>query len=465
MFVENEIDGDAFCLLDKESLKAMITKQGLLLKFEQKFKELSNSLDTEVTKDSTEHVVVTDVVKDYPVSGLSNKPSQKPLSDEIVKEQSKIYGRFRSNAKLNEWQEAVNAAAFKIASKSPNKTYDRASLKTNAEAEARKSFVYRKKSGSRSKFVESDKSTKRARQSTDDRTKEISLLSLELQSLTAQSANKQKEISQANDLHDYQRCEKLHKELRALLVERQKAQNKLTDLQKRQAKHLNYMARKGTLSNASAITTATSSSTVTASKVESDIRSFLKVRGTRDKNHECGDDREKSVSEKRRLNLEDPSGKNIDNECIEVGGENGNEETNSYEIDKVSDEKAASTMLVEEVVKDDQMSSEDTIDASVEKVGSSMMVEEGVKDDQKSSEEKIEACGDKADSFMSAGEEEKDNQNSSEDEMEVSGGKNEPMERQRASKEILEVTAVKAASNKKGDSASLSVQDVANPFL
>ena len=123
----------------------MITKQGLLLNFEQKFKILSNSLDTTVTKDSTEHVVVIDDVKDYPVPGLSSKPSQKPLSDENVKEQSKIYGRFKSNAKLNEWQEAVNAAAFKIASKSPNKMYDRASLKTKAEAEAWKSFVYKKK--------------------------------------------------------------------------------------------------------------------------------------------------------------------------------------------------------------------------------------------------------------------------------------------------------------------------------
>ena len=433
MFVENEIDGDAFRQLDRESLKAMITKQGLLLKFEQKFKILSNSLDTTVTKDSTEHVVVIDDVKDYPVPGLSSKPSQKPLSDENVKEQSKIYGRFKSNAKLNEWQEAVNAAAFKIASKSPNKMYDRASLKTKAEAEARKSFVYKKKTGSRSKFVESvDKSNKQPRQSTDDRTKDISLVSLELQSLTAQSANKQKEIAQANDLHDYERCGKLHKELRALLVERQKAQNKLTDLQRRQAKHLNYMARKATSSNASSITTATSSSTATASKV--DIRSFLKVRGTRDKNHDSGDDSGKSASKKRRLNLKDPSDKNIDSECIEVGGENANEETDSYEIAKVSDEKKASSMRIEEEVKDDQKSRENVIEASDDNAASSMMVEE----------------------------EEKDGKNSSEEEMEASGGTNEPKERQRASEKILEVTGVKAAQ---GYSASLSVKGVDDYFL
>lgn len=461
MFVENEIDGDAFRLLDRESLKAMITKQGLLLKFEQKFKELSNSLDTAVTKDSTEHVVVIDDVKDYPVPGLSSKPSKKPLSDEIVKEQSKIYGRFKSNAKLNEWQEAVNAAAFKIAPKSPNKMYDRASLKTKVEAEARKSFVYKKKTGSRSKFVESvDKSNKQPRQSTDDRTKDISLVSLELQSLTSQSANKQKEIAQANDLHDYERCGKLHKELRALLVERQKAQNKLTDLQRRQAKHLNYMARKATSSKASATTTATSSSTATASKV--DIGSFLKVRGTRDKNHDSGDDSGKPASKKRRLNLKDPSDKNIDSECIEVGGKNANEETNSYEIAKVSGEKKASSMRDEEEVKDDQKSREDAIEASDDKTASSMMVEEEVKDDRKSTEERIEASGDKAASSIMVEEEEKDGKNSSEEETEASGGKNEPKERQRASEKILDVTGVKAAQ---GYSASLSVKGVDDYFL
>ena len=48
--------------------------------------------------------------------------------------------------------------------------YDRGSLKATAEAEARKIFVYPKKTGCRSKLAESEKFVaKRKKQSTDDR--------------------------------------------------------------------------------------------------------------------------------------------------------------------------------------------------------------------------------------------------------------------------------------------------------
>ena len=159
-YSKNEIDGDAFRLLDRDSLKAMISKQGLLLKFEQKFKQIANNLETvspkvASTTDSTTPVTVTNDVDSHPVPGtisVSDMPSQNLLKEDVIKEQSKIYGRFKGDAtcKLTGWQEAVNAAALKIASKSPNEMYDRASLKTNAEAEAWKTFVYQKKSGFRS---------------------------------------------------------------------------------------------------------------------------------------------------------------------------------------------------------------------------------------------------------------------------------------------------------------------------
>lgn len=119
---------------------------------------------------------------------------------------------------MTNWQE-VDATAFEIAIKSPNKMYNRATLKTNAEEEGQKKFVFQNKSGSRSKYVESNKAIKREKQSTEDRNKEISLCSLELELLTKQSANKQKQISQANDLKDFETCATLHKELRVLLAE------------------------------------------------------------------------------------------------------------------------------------------------------------------------------------------------------------------------------------------------------
>ena len=39
-FIENDIDGDAFVLSTTEVLKTIIRRQGLFLKFEQKFKQL-----------------------------------------------------------------------------------------------------------------------------------------------------------------------------------------------------------------------------------------------------------------------------------------------------------------------------------------------------------------------------------------------------------------------------------------
>jgi len=140
--------------------------------------------------------------------------------------------------------------------------YNREDPKKKAEEEARKTFVFQKKTGSRSKYVPPEKPTlRRGKQSTEERTKEISLCSLELESLTAQSANKQKEIAQVNDLKDYERCAHLHKELRVLSTERHKVQRKLSDLQKKQAKHMNYVARKEKTSRSSPASTATATTT------------------------------------------------------------------------------------------------------------------------------------------------------------------------------------------------------------
>lgn len=150
----------------------------------------------------------------------------------------------RENAKLTAWQEAVNAAAFKIATESPDMMYDRSLLKIQAEEEAQKIFVFKNKSGSRSKYEDSEskQSEKRKKKSSDERAKEIRMCSLELQSLTAECENKEKQIAQANGVKDYERCAILHKELRKLLREKQQFKNKLSELQKKEARHLKYLA-------------------------------------------------------------------------------------------------------------------------------------------------------------------------------------------------------------------------------
>ena len=235
--LENDIDGDAFCLLKDESLKVMIKSQGLLLKFQKIYSQLvsdkeSHSCAPEVAE------VETDVV----VPQVTKKNSSKPLSDDIIQQQCKIYGRNNQNRKLSQWQEAVNHAAYNLVKLSPDKMYDRAVLKTAAEEEARKSYVFQKKSGSRSKYVCDQKVNKRAHMSTNEREEAIKLCTINLQSLTEQSENKRKQIEQANNLKSYEECAKLHKELRSLLNEKGKVEQQLNKLKKKAKRHSRYAA-------------------------------------------------------------------------------------------------------------------------------------------------------------------------------------------------------------------------------
>lgn len=237
LLLENDIDGDAFCLLKDESLKVMIKSQGLLLKFQKIYSQLISDKASHSCAPETAEVKLDAVAPQ-----ITKKNSSKPLSDDIIQEQSKIYGRNNKNHKLSKWQEAVNHAAYNLVKLSPNKMYDRAVLKTAAEEEARKSYVFQKKSGSRSKYVSDQKVNKRAHMSANEREEAIKLCTINLQSLTEQSENKRKQIAQANDLKSYEECAKLHKELRSLLNEKGKVEQQLNKLKKKVKRHLRYAA-------------------------------------------------------------------------------------------------------------------------------------------------------------------------------------------------------------------------------
>ena len=128
----------------------------------------------------------------------------------------------------------MNHAFYNLVKLSPDKMYDRAVLKTAAEEEARKSYVFQKKSGSKSKYV-SDKKV-------NEREEAIKLCAINLQSLSEQSENKRKQIAQANDLKSYEECAKLHKELRSLLNEKGNVEQQPDKLKKKVKRHLRYAA-------------------------------------------------------------------------------------------------------------------------------------------------------------------------------------------------------------------------------
>lgn len=89
-------------------------------------------------------------------------------------------------------QEAANTACG-IAMKLQNKMLNKGNLKKECRKRSMENLHLLEKTGCRSKYVQLEKPTRREKQSMEERTKEISLCSLELESLTAQSANNQKE--------------------------------------------------------------------------------------------------------------------------------------------------------------------------------------------------------------------------------------------------------------------------------
>ena len=237
----------------------MIKSQGLLLKFEKIYSQLSNTDATPCTSSEVESDVGSSI--DTEKIKLS-----KPCSEHIVKEQSKIYGR-NKNAKLSKWQEAVNDAAFSIVKQSPDKMYDRSLLKTIAEKEARKTYIFKKKSGSRSNYADQNVQ-KREKLSADDRDEAMKLCSINLQSLTEQCENKQKEITKSSNLKEYEKCAEQHKELRLLLSEKMKSEQKLHKLQKKMKRHLQYVASRAT--------TEVKKGPATTTTCKQDIMSFFK---------------------------------------------------------------------------------------------------------------------------------------------------------------------------------------------
>ena len=167
----------------------MIPKQGLLLKFNYHYQQLSNSVNKDDSKDDPEEI------NEVPLDKGRKKPKTclpGTFSDDIIRKQSKIFGKNKKTP-LSSWQKAVNEAAFVLSQKSPDHMYDRGQLKKlDAEEEARKTYVFKKSCGSRSKFDEEKKPAKRAKLSSESRQIEIGICSLELHTITEQARETQK---------------------------------------------------------------------------------------------------------------------------------------------------------------------------------------------------------------------------------------------------------------------------------
>lgn len=165
------------------------------------------------------------------------------MSTSVILEQSKIYGRYKDNAKLSSWQKAVNDAAFVITQEAPDKLYDRSQLKLEAEEKARATYVFKKKSGSRSKFEDTHTAT-RKKMSTAERKQELASSSCKIQKMTTMIAELEKDINKAKVMKDFELCSKLHGEQRKMIKEQNRVKKKYNYLQKKEQKHQWYQEKR-----------------------------------------------------------------------------------------------------------------------------------------------------------------------------------------------------------------------------
>ena len=156
----------------------------------------------------------------------------KNLSEDVINKNSKIYGFNKESAKLSDWQNTVNAAALELAKNDPNLLYNRAELKLKAEEEARKTFIFKKRSGSCSVRVNNnaEPAVKRAKLSADDRKEKISAVSIQIALVSKHITAKQNLCSRATSVKDYTLCSKLQGEMRALFKEKGSLESQLKEL-------------------------------------------------------------------------------------------------------------------------------------------------------------------------------------------------------------------------------------------
>ncbi|CAB3985526.1 uncharacterized protein LOC110046484 [Paramuricea clavata] len=210
IFEDNKIDGGAFALLTNEAMNAMIQKQGLLLKFKQKYGRIvnQNTIHSALTQSSSS------LEDPHESSSQPLIASGKPgISPDVLMEQSKIYGRFKDQQKISSWQKVVNDAAFSIARETPDKLYDRAQLKLSAEKLAHSSYVFKQKSGSQSQFESQYDTPKRTKISATEREKKIETYISEIESMNTK-IRQQKDLDKANFSKDFNLCAKFNSDQR-----------------------------------------------------------------------------------------------------------------------------------------------------------------------------------------------------------------------------------------------------------
>ena len=119
--------------------------------------------------------------------------------------------------------------------------YNRQALKTKAERKARETYVFKKRSGSRSKEAEQTSSkAKKIKLSSDDRKEQLKEISETLSLKESHVRTKQILISKSHSVKDYKQCDTLQTQLGTLFSEKSKLQAEAKQLLKKESKSTYY---------------------------------------------------------------------------------------------------------------------------------------------------------------------------------------------------------------------------------
>ena len=220
-------------MLTRDAIKELIPVIGQRLKFFNSFSQLSAS--TPHTSKSQEE----DQGDQVRAESSKNYHS---ISKEITVEHSKIFGRGKDSSSLTDWQKAVNASAFEIASEDPGLLYERATLKLRAEDRARASYIFKKKAGSRSVFT--TQNPKRPKLDATERAEKIASITTNIEEIKKHIITKQNVVSRANSAKDYLLSDKVQTEIRGPLKEKERLEKELKVYKKKEARSKCYQKSK-----------------------------------------------------------------------------------------------------------------------------------------------------------------------------------------------------------------------------
>ena len=187
---EYDIVGDSFVMLNTESIKELVPAMGLRLKFQSAFANLIPASETIDINPDADDVCDNEAKEEFTVQTTVNSRRPGKLEEEFVTEHSKVFGHNNPSAKLTDSQNAVNVSALQIAVEDYNLLYDRGLLKLKAEEKAGETYVFKKKSGSRSRKLDGESNPKRAKISQEERRGKITELSTEIELLKRANSHK-----------------------------------------------------------------------------------------------------------------------------------------------------------------------------------------------------------------------------------------------------------------------------------